>query len=76
MTSVRSEEYRDGVSFEQAVNLVRQEHIIIIVIVIIIIVIIIVIIIIRQEYNVNYEVILRQLAPQEVFVQYGPEVSK
>ena len=73
MTSVRSEEYRDGVSFEQAVNLVRQEHIIIIVIVIIVIIIII---IIRQEYNVNYEVILRQLAPQEVFVQYGPEVSK
>ena len=60
-------------SFEQAVNLVRQEHIIIIVIVIIVIIIII---IIRQEYNVNYEVILRQLAPQEVFVQYGPEVSK
>ena len=69
MTSVRSEEYRDGVSFEQAVNLVRQEHIIIITIIIIIV-------IIRQEYNVNYEVILRQLAPQEVFVQYGPEVSK
>ena len=69
MTSVRSEEYRDGVSFEQAVNLVRQEHIIIIITVIIVI-------IIRQEYNVNYEVILRQLAPQEVFVQYGPEVSK
>ena len=38
--------------------------------------IIIIIIVIRQEYNVNYEVILRQLAPQEVFVQYGPEVSK
>jgi len=41
----------NGVSFEQAVHLVRG------------------------EFNVNHDVILRQLAPQEVFVQYGPEGS-
>ena len=42
----------NGVSFEQAVHLVRG------------------------EFNVNHDVILRQLAPQEVFVQYGPEVGQ
>jgi len=41
----------DGVSFEQAVHLIRG------------------------EFNVNHEVILQQLAPDEVFVQYGPEGS-
>ena len=49
-------EYRqyqaDGVSYEQAVHLVRG------------------------EFSVNHDVILRQLAPQEVFVQYGPEVRQ
>ena len=40
----------NGVSFEQAVHLVRG------------------------EFNVNHEVILRDLAPQEVFVQQSPEV--
>ena len=29
---------------------------------------------VTTEYNVNYEVMLSQFAPQEVFVQYGPEV--
>ena len=29
---------------------------------------------IRTE-DVNHEVLLRQLAPQEIFVQYGPEAS-
>ena len=43
---------KDGVTFEQAVHLVRQ------------------------EINANYEVILRDLAPQEVFVQYQAEVSQ
>ena len=42
----------NGVSFEQAVHLVRG------------------------EFNVNHEVILSQLAPQEVFAQYGPEVRQ
>ena len=50
MASKIIDQYRDGVDFEQAVHLVRQ------------------------EYNVNYEVILNHHAPQEVFVQYGPEV--
>ena len=31
---------------------------------------------VTTEYNVNYEVMLRDFAPQEVFVQYGPEVRK
>jgi len=42
-------EFNNGVTFEQAVHLVRQ------------------------EINANYEVILRDLAPQEVFVQYQAE---
>ena len=46
------EEFNNGVTFEQAVHLVRQ------------------------EINANYEVILRDLAPQEVFVQYQAEVSQ
>ena len=45
-------EFNNGVTFEQAVHLVRQ------------------------EINANYEVILRDLAPQEVFVQYQAEVSQ
>ena len=30
---------------------------------------------IRAEFNINHDVILRQLTPPEVFFQYGPEVS-
>ena len=31
---------------------------------------------VRHEFNVNYEVMLSQLAPQEVFIEYGTEVSE
>ena len=40
-----------GISFEQAVHLVKT------------------------DIHNDYEIMLRQLAPQEVFIQYGPEVS-
>jgi len=49
MSAAQREQYKNGISFEQAVDMVRH------------------------EFNVNYEVMLSQLAPQEVFIEYGTE---
>jgi len=52
MAGAEYKQYQEnGVSFEQAVHLIRG------------------------EFNVNHEVILQQLTPDEVFVQYGAEGS-
>jgi len=49
MSAAQREQYKNGISFEQAVDMVRH------------------------EFNVNYEVMLSQLAPQEVFIESGTE---